>query len=310
MAQSVDGLYLNKYVDPQLLIERRNYRADFMQVLGSVPAGALAADGVRRNKLINNVGFRVNNTEDFEPKQMTGKNYIVPWEIYDTEPSSCTDDEIRYLAFDKRAAIRVKHNEAFQVGIRNHVLHKLAPEDDSNEEMPVIRTTGEKDINGRLRLSYKDLVDFATLAKTWNLPVTDALYMVLSPLHMGDLLLDKDASKYFYDRTFYLDPATGKPKGFMGINSLRITTARSIMRKQPRRGGRHKTVCRNGLSASTFFYAPNTYYHIESVKSLYRPETTDTRSKSPTSEYRTQTYGIVDRIEDFGVGAILSGKSV
>ena len=34
MAQPVDGLYLNKYVDPQLLIERRNYRADFMQVLG------------------------------------------------------------------------------------------------------------------------------------------------------------------------------------------------------------------------------------------------------------------------------------
>mgnify|MGYP001724080351 CR=1 FL=1 len=64
------------------------------------------------------------------------------------------------------------------------------------------------------------------------------------------------------------------------------------------------------FQASTFFYAPNTYYHIESVKSLYRPETTDTRSKSPTSEYRTQTYGIVDRIEDFGVGAILSGKSV
>lgn len=171
MAQSVDGLYLNKYVDPQLLIERRNYRADFMQVLGSVPAGALAADGVRRNKLINNVGFRVNNTEDFEPKQMTGKNYIVPWEIYDTEPSSCTDDEIRYLAFDKRAAIRVKHNEAFQVGIRNHVLHKLAPEDDSNEEMPVIRTTGEKDINGRLRLSYKDLVDLQRSQRRGTFPL-------------------------------------------------------------------------------------------------------------------------------------------
>lgn len=311
MAQPVDGLYLNKYVDPQLLIERRNYRADFMQVLGSVPAGALAADGVRRNKLINNVGFRVNNTEDFEPKQMTGKNYIVPWEIYDTEPSSCTDDEIRYLAFDKRAAIRVKHNEAFQVGIRNHVLHKLAPEDDSNEEMPVIRTTGEKDINGRLRLSYKDLVDFATLAKTWNLPVTDALYMVLSPLHMGDLLLDKDASKYFYDRTFYLDPATGKPKGFMGIkffenNDCPFYNAETA--KKVAEGT--KPSAETDFQASTFFYAPNTYYHIESVKSLYRPETTDTRSKSSTSEYRTQTYGIVDRIEDFGVGAILSGKSV
>ena len=67
MAQPVVGLYLNKYVDPQLLIERRNYRADFMQVLGSVTAGVFAADGVCRNILINIVGFRVNNTEDFEP---------------------------------------------------------------------------------------------------------------------------------------------------------------------------------------------------------------------------------------------------
>ena len=38
---------------------------------------------------------------------------------------------------------------------------------------------------------------------------------------MGDLLLDKDASKYFYDRTFYLDPATGKPTGGWNAEELR-----------------------------------------------------------------------------------------
>ena len=189
---------------------------------------------------------------------MTGKNYIVPWEIYDTEPSSCTDDEIRYLAFDKRAAIRVKHNEAFQVGIRNHVLHKLAPEDDSNEEMPVIRTTGEKDINGRLRLSYKDLVDFATLAKTWNLPVTDALYMVLSPPALGDLLLDKDASKYFYDRTSTLIRQPENRKASWVSSSLRITTARSIMRKQPRRWRK----AQNRLPKRTFRQARSSMLRI------------------------------------------------
>lgn len=48
MATLVDGLYLNKYLDPQLLVERRNYKADFMQVLGSVPQAALTADGVRK----------------------------------------------------------------------------------------------------------------------------------------------------------------------------------------------------------------------------------------------------------------------
>lgn len=242
---------------------------------------------------------------------MTGQNIIVPWEIYDTEPTSCTDDEIRYLAFDKRASIRVKHNEAFQVGIRNHVLHKLAPEDDTKEAMPVIRTSGEKDIHGRVRLCYKDLVDFATLVKTWNLPITDALYMVLSPLHMGDLMLDKDASKYFYDRTFYIDPVTMKPKGFMGIKFFENNDCPFYNADNAKKVAEGvKVSAETDFQASTFFYAPNTYYHLESVKSLYRPETTDTRSKSPTSEYRTQTYGIVDRIEDFGVGAILSAKSV
>ena len=189
---------------------------------------------------------------------MTGKNYIVPWEIYDTEPSSCTDDEIRYLAFDKRAAIRVKHNEAFQVGIRNHVLHKLAPEDDSNEKCLLSGQRVRKILMVVLRLSYKDLVDFATLAKTWNLPVTDALYMVLSPLHMGDLLLDKDASKYFYDRTFYLDPATGNRKASWVSSSLRITTARSIMRKQPRRWRK----AQNRLPKRTFRQARSSMLRI------------------------------------------------
>lgn len=233
MAQPVDGLYLNKYVDPQLLIERRNYRADFMQVLGSVPAGALAADGVRRNKLINNVGFRVNNTEDFEPKQMTGKNYIVPWEIYDTEPSSCTDDEIRYLAFDKRAAIRVKHNEAFQVGIRNHVLHKLAPEDDSKEEMPVIRTTGEKDINGRLRLSYKDLVDFATLAKrgTFPLPMPCTWCFPHCTWVICYWIRMRPSTSMTVLSILIRQPENRK--GSWVSSSLRTTTARSIMRIQP-----------------------------------------------------------------------------
>ena len=310
MATLVDGLYLNKYLDPQLLVERRNYKADFMQVLGSVPQAALTADGVRKNKLINNVGFIVNNTEEFTAQAMTGQNLIIPWEKYDTTPTSCTDEEARYLAFDKRSAIRVKHNESFQVGIRNHVLWKLAPADDTKKEMPVIQTPGSKDANGRLRLCYQDLVNFATLVKTWNLPNGEALYVVLCPQHMADLLLDENASKYFYDRTFYVDPATGKPRGFMGLKFFENNDTPFYNFTTLAKVAEGTKPADTDFQASTFFYAPNTYYHLDSVKSLYRPETIDTRSASPTSEYRTQTYGIVDRVEDFGIGAIVSGKSV
>ena len=63
------------------------------------------------------------------------------------------------------------------------------------------------------------------------------------------------------------------------------------------------------FQASQFFYAPNTIYHLEAVKILYKPETLDTRSADPASEFRTQTYGMVDRIEEYGVGALISDKA-
>jgi len=308
MATTADGLYLNKYVDPQLLVERRNYKADFMAVLGSVPQSAITADGVRRNKLINNVQFKVNNSQDFTAAAMAGKNVIVPWERYDTTPTSCTEEEIRYLAFDKRSQIRVKHNEAFQVGIRNHILHKLAPANNTVAEMPVVLTTGTADSTGRLRLTYSDLVDYATILKGLNLPNMEELYMVLCPQHMADLLLDEQAAKYFYDRNFYLDPVSGKVRSFMNLKFFENNDTPYYNYTTKVKIAEGTTPAATDYQASVFFYGPNTYYHIDSVKSLYSPETIDVKSASPTSIYRTQTYGIVDRIEDYGVGAIISGK--
>lgn len=87
MAELQANLYLNKYLDPQLLIDRQNFRDDFLATLGSVPQAARTADGVRRNKLINNVEFKVNNNAEFTPKQVDGKNLIVPWEKFDTTPT-------------------------------------------------------------------------------------------------------------------------------------------------------------------------------------------------------------------------------
>lgn len=306
MATLDTNFYLQKFVDPQLLVERRNYRADFMEKLGSVPATALSADGVHKNKLINNVEFRVNNTQRFTAKSMNGGSLFVPWSKFDTTPTSCTDAEVRALSFDKRAAIRVKHNEAFQLGMRDYVLHKLAPEDATNKDMPVILTTGAADASGRKRLCYEDLVNFATSIKLMNLPDSNGIQVILSPQHMGDLLLDKEAAKFFLDRTFYVDPKTGKPKGFMGLNFYENNDTPYYKIADKTKVAQGTKITAEHTHASTWYYAPNTFYHIDSVKSLYSPAETDTKSADPTSEYRTQTYGIVDIIEDFGIGAFIS----
>ena len=158
MAVAVDGQWLNQFVAPQLLQEFKNFKDDFIGVIPGVPAAAVTADGVRFNKLISNVQFSVDNTEDFTATSMTGKKTFVEWEKFDTAPTSVDDAEVRYLAYDKRSVVRVKHTEAFKMGIRDHVLWKLAPSDNTNTDMPVIRTTGANDGTGRLRLTFADLV--------------------------------------------------------------------------------------------------------------------------------------------------------
>jgi hypothetical protein len=307
MATIADGNYLNQYVAPQLLAERRNFKDDFMGVLGSVPAQALSADGVKYNKLINNVGFLVNNTAEFTAKAMAGKKVFVPWEKYDTEPTSVDDSEVRALAYDKRNIIRVKHNEAFQIGIRNHVLNKLAPSDATNAAMPVMRTTGADDGTRRKRLTFADLAKYLETVKLLNLAVADQLYIVLCPAHVTDLIIDKDAATYFIDRSLYIDPISGKVRSFMGFkfyenNDCPYYSSATVKKAVG------AVAATGDQQASVFFYAPNTLYHLESVKILYSPETTDTKSADPTSIFRTQTYGLVDRIEDYGCGAIISAN--
>ena len=309
MPTSTTGQWLNQYVAPQLLAERRNYKADFMGVLGSIPQSARNADGVRYNKLINNVQFLVNNNQEFTPTKMNGEKVFLEWEKYDTTPTLVDDEEIRYLAYDKRNAVRVKHNECFQIGIRNHALHKLAPANGASSDMPVMLTTGEA-ADGRKRLTYVDLATFLEKVKKLNLPMSDQLYMVLCPQHVTDLLLDVDAAKYFINRELYIDPIKGTVKNFMGFKFFENndavyydpTTKTKVAEGTTPTSGTH-------FQASQFFYGPNTVYHLEAVKILYKPETIDTRNANPQSEFRTQTYGMVDRIEEYGVGALISDKA-
>ncbi len=306
MATTETGNWLNKYVAPQLLTEFKNYKDDFIAVLPGVPKQAITADGVRFNKLINNVGFRVDNSSDFTPKKMDGEKVFVEWEKYDTEPTEVDDAEVRGLAFDKRNAVRVKHSEAFKMGIRDHIIWKLAPNDDTNANMPVVRTTGEDDGTGRKRMTFKDLVTYLEKVKKLNLPQMDKLFMILSPEHSTDLILDRDSANLFANKEIFFDTKTGKVKSVMGFKFFENNAVLAYDQNGNKKA-KGAVLGATDRIASMFFYAPNVVYHLDKVKVLYKPETTDTRSADPASEFRLQVYGIVDRIEDYGVGAIVSG---
>lgn len=307
MATTETGQWLNQYVSPQLLQEFRNYKDDFLGVLPGAPQRAITADGIRYNKLINNVGFYVDNTVAFTLKKMNGERVFVPWEKYDTDPTAVDDAEIRALAYDKRSAVRVKHSEAFRIGIRDHIMWKLCPDDSSNAAMPVMRTTGAATADGRKRLVFADLVTYLETVKGLNLPNPNELYMILNPQHATDLILDRDSANYFTDRNIFFDPATGKVRSIMGFKFFENNAAVAFDSTGAKKA-KGAVMTAGDQYGSLFFYAPNSVYHLDRVKILYKDEHQDTRSADPTSEYRTQTYGIVDRIVDYGFGAIVSGN--
>lgn len=307
MATIADGDWLNQYVAPQLLMEFRNYNDAFLAALKGAPQKAITADGIRFNKLINNVGFYVDNDQDFTPKKMTGKKIFVPWEKYDTDPTEVDDAEIRALAYDKRSEVRIKHAEAFKIGYRDHAVWKMAPDDDTVAAMPVVRTTGGNDGNGRKRLLFVDLVQYLERVKALNLPKEDEFHMVLCPQHQTDLILDRDSAAYFANKEIFFDMKTGKVKSVMGFkfwdNNAAVAYAGDGTKKA--KGAAMGATDQYG---SLFFYGPNTVKHIDKVKPLYKPENTDTRSKDPVSEFRIQTYGLLDRIVDYGFGALVSAN--
>lgn len=306
MGQTTDGVFLNQYVAPQLLKEFKNFKDDFIGTLKGAPAAAITADGIRFNKLINNVGFYVNNTENFTAKKMTGKKVFVEWEKFDTDPTEVDDAEIRNIAFDKRSEVRVKHTEAFKMGIRDHVMWKLAPADSSNANMPVIRTTGDNDGNGRKRLTFSDLVKYLETVKKLNLPDESQFYVILCPEHVTDLLLDYNSAKLFADKSIFFEAETGKVRSILGFKFFENNAVLAYDNTGAKKA-KGAVLGATDRYASLFYYAPNTVYHIETVKVLYKSETTDTESADPKSTFRTQTYGLLDRIEDIAVGAIVSG---
>lgn len=304
MPALVDGLWLNQYVSPQLLQEFQNYKADFMGTLKPAPLAAISADGIRMHKLVNNVELLINNADDFVAQGMEGKKVIIGWDKLDTTPSSVDDAEARSLPFDKRAAVRMKHTESFQLGSRNYVMQKLAPAANS-ATTPVLRTTGADDGSGRLRLTYADLIKFHAAVKALNLPNANELFLILCAEHSQDLILDRASTQN--NRDIVIDTTTGKLKRFYEIklfeNNYNPKYAADGTLK-----ALGAVAAADDKNASIFYYAPNTVWHVNKVKILYKPETTDTTSADPTSEFRTQTYALCEKTQEHGFGAIVSGN--
>lgn len=302
MANEVDGLWLQQFVEPQLLEDFQNYKDDFIGAIKRANPGAIDKDGIRFNKLINNVGFKVNATVDFTAAKMEGKKTLVEWDKLDTTPTNYSDADLRAMAFDKESEIRKAHTDAFRLGVRNYALNKLAPAAHVAGKTPVIRTTGAE-FEGRKRMTYVDLLNFYNMLSPLNMLDGTAWNFVLNAEHRADLMVDKASTSNYRDIEF--DKTTGEVSRFF---KLRLFENNDTPLYDA--AGALKSLGSNEIAtdqkASVFFYGPSTVYHIEQVMILFNDMRTDVISKDPESKVRLHTYGLCDKKQNHGFGAVIS----
>lgn len=302
------GTWLKQFVDPMLLSEFKNYKDDFIGTLVPAPKAAIDTDGIKFNKLINAVGLHVNKTTAFTPVAIDSQKGLVEWDKLDTDLTTVTDAELRAMPFDKDSAIKKMHTDSWKIGIRNYVMYKLAAASNS-ANTPVIRTTGaDVALAGgqtRKRLTINDLVNFISQIKALNLPDVNGYYMILCAEHEADLLLERNDKTVQNRGDLIVNSSTGKIERLYELkfftNNFNVTyTSAGALKAQG------ATAVATDRNASIFYYAPNTVYHIENVMSLYTPMQQSTRTVNPQADYRLHSYGLCDKKQDIGFGAIVS----
>lgn len=303
MADLIDGVWLEQYVEPQLLEEFRNDKDDFMGTFSKPNEAAIDKDGIKFNKLINEIGFHVNKATPFTPVTVPAKKSLVEWDKLDTDLTIVTDKEMRALAFNKESELRRLHNEAYRRGVRDYSMHKIAPIANTSKT-PILRTTGADDGTGRRKLLYTDLVKWYMLLEGLNIPDWAKAYSILNPEHRQDLIDDRSNTNNYRD--IEIDRVTGEIKRFFKLKFFENNTNVKFKANDTpvADGAVANPTDRNG---SLFYYGPNIVHHLEAVSIQYKPMKTDTRNPDPQAELRLHCYGLTDKKQEAGVSSIVSG---
>ena len=301
MPALIDGNHLNRYVRPQLIYDLQNYEDTFTNFLGRVNRGAVTADGVSINKLINDIKVKtgLDATKQLTPRQLAGKKGVIPWMQFTTETLYFTKEELRALSFDKQSEGRKLLREAVINAVLNHTLHSISPQADGTYT-PIVETSGEDDGSGRKMLTPSDILKIVRKTDIKN-PVA-----VLNKSHLIDLQEHEESKNRF--REMLVDQRTAKPIPYAGVNMV----ASDIAIRYTAAGNKRAvdvTPDSADKLASVFIDRTNSIYYLNDLFFTMTPMQQDTRNEIPRTEMRIYGEFIGTIIEDDKKrAAIIDGK--
>ena len=222
---------------------------------------------------------------------------IIALNMYDTENTTVTDEELHALPYDKIGDVQQQHREELEDKTAEHALYSIAP--DNTTTTPVLKTTGEDDGTGRKRLTAKDLINLKKALDKLLVPKQGRV-LVLCPDHVADLLIEDLSFKQRYQ-----DANGGKiANSYYGFEIYESTYApkydKTTLARKP-----FGSADATSVEASVVLHKKNTVKAPGTVKRYARAAADNPERRENTIGFRI--YWIAVAIKDEGAAAIISG---
>ncbi|WP_286747868.1 hypothetical protein [Roseivirga sp. UBA1976] len=304
MATFVNGEYLNDRLAPQILRELKDDKDDFLQAIPDAPEEAITEEGLRLLLIKETVTGDINPGADYDDNdvnELDSDKAIIGWDSLSTKPTKVTKDAIRASVYDKRNEIRVQHTRVLRRLYRDLIIHSLAPADDTDAKLPVLRTTGEL-VGGRRRLTIEDIINYQDALRALNVE-EEGWNIRLSRVHLTDLLLKTKDNQEFRD--LYHDRKTGEIMNLYNFNfwwgNHQLYYSNAGVKK-----ARGAAVVAGDQIASLFWQEEYVCKAMGMVMAHLDPMSQNTRSNPPKEEFRLTAYAKAMLKHEQGTGALVS----
>ncbi len=222
----------------------------------------LADVGVDPDVLINNTTYPI-------PAQaLDDADIAVSLDKFQSKATPVTDDELYALSYDKMARVKESHGNALNDAKFTKAAHALCAAKNT-ASTPVLKTSGEADSDGRLRMTPADLAGMKRALDKLKVPAENRR-LVLCPDHVNDLLL----ADQNFERQYNIDRNTGKVGSLYGFEIYEYA-GNPVYTSSGEKKAVGATADTGEYQCSFAFYTPRVFKATGSTKMYYSESRND-----------------------------------
>lgn len=239
----------------------------------------------------------INNTTYPIPVQDLGDGDIaLGLDKFQTKKTVISDDTLFAISYDIIGSVIERHGDAINIAKFKKAAHAVAPQSNT-DTTPVIPTTGEKDANGRQKLTLKDILSLRRALDAKGYSATGRR-LVLCSDHVNDLL---EQDQTFRDQ--YYNYTTGKIMNMYGFQIFEFENC-PFYTKEGTKVAFKTTPGETDHQASFCFYTKRLFRAQGSTKMYYKEATTNPDNQA--NEVNFRHYYVVLPKKNEAIGAIYS----